>query len=48
MMILICLWWICIQLSAPGWIYALLVLATLTKVIDYGLKMYNHGLKDKL
>lgn len=33
-MTLICLWWVCIQLSAPWWIYVLLVLASLKKLVD--------------
>lgn len=43
MISVICLWWIGIKLAAPGWYYALLVIASLVHIFDYGLKMFEKG-----
>ena len=45
MLLVICLWWIGIQLSAPTWFYVLLGISASVKLILYGANMYNKGKK---
>ena len=45
MLLVICLWWIGIQLSAPTWFYVLLGISAFVKLISYGIDMYNKGEK---
>ena len=43
MLVIICLWWVGIQLSAPTWFYVLLGISAFAKLISYGIDMYNKG-----
>ena len=43
MISVICLWWIGIKLAAPGWYYALLIIAVLIHFFKFGLDMYKAG-----
>ena len=43
----ICLIWIGMQLSAPVWYYTLLGVAMLLSIINFGIKMYKAGSKNK-
>ena len=45
MLVIICLWWIGYQLSAPTWFYVLLGISAFVKLISYGVDMYNKGKK---
>lgn len=45
MLLVICLWWIGIQLSAPTWFYVLLGINIFLKIMSFGIDMYNKGKK---
>lgn len=47
MLIIICLWWIGIQLYAPTWYYALLGICAAVKILSYGIDMYKKGEKSE-
>lgn len=40
---LICLFWIGMQLNAPGWYFGLLIFGLLLNILNFGLKMYKAG-----
>lgn len=43
MLAIICLWWIGIQLSAPVWFYAILAISAISRMISFGMKMFQLG-----
>ena len=43
MFIVICLFWIGMQLNAPVWYYILAGFAFFMQIISFGLKMFNKG-----
>ena len=45
MLVIICLWYIGIQLSVSTWFYVLLGIIAFAKLISYGIDMYNKGKK---
>lgn len=45
MLIIICLWWIGMQLCAPTWYYVLLGISAVVKILSYGIDMYKKGAK---
>lgn len=47
MFIIICMWWVGIQLSAPLWFYILLGISLFIKIFSYGIDMYNKGKENR-
>lgn len=43
MITLICLAYVGYQLDAPTWYYTLLVIGSVIKLFDFGIKMYKAG-----
>ena len=43
MFIVICLFWIGMQLNAPVWYYILAGFAFFMQILSFGLKMFNKG-----